>query len=59
MSVSWSLSFVGHKNEKKYNNEHRFIIIFFGCIETKQKKTMTNANLSSSSLGPQKKNKRR
>jgi hypothetical protein len=45
-----------HKNKtKEDNDERRFIIVFFGCIETKQKKMMTNIDLSLSSLGAQKK----
>jgi hypothetical protein len=48
-----------HKNKtKKDDDECQLVINFFGCKETKQKKTMTNTNLSSSFLNAQKQNKR-
>jgi len=47
-----------HKNKtKKDDDECQFVVIFFGCIETKQKKTMMSADLSSSFLGAKKKTK--
>jgi len=48
-----------HKNKtKKDDDECQFVVIFFGCIETKQKKTMMSADLSSSFLGAKKKQKK-
>jgi hypothetical protein len=41
-----------HKNKrKKDDNECWFIVVFFGCIETKEKKTIMNIDSSSSSFG--------
>ncbi len=49
-----------HRNKTNQNDDkHWLVIIFFGCIETKQNKIMTSIGSSLSSLGAQKQNKTR
>jgi hypothetical protein len=48
-----------HRNKTKQNdNEHRLVVIFFGCRETKQNKTTISISSSSSFLCAQKQNKK-
>jgi hypothetical protein len=52
MNVDLSSSFLGaQKQKKKDHDESRLVVVFSGCIERKEKKTMTSVSLSSSSLG--------
>jgi len=47
-----------YKNKaKKDDDEHRFVIIFSRCIETKQEKMITSVDLLSIFLGAHKQNK--
>ncbi len=49
---------LGAWTKKENHNEHRLVVIFSGCIKTKQKKRW-GASLSSSFLGAQKQNKKK
>jgi hypothetical protein len=50
---------VHRKKRKKDDDEHQLLVVFSRCTKTKEKKTMTSANLLSFSLGVQKQNKKR
>jgi hypothetical protein len=59
-SISLSSSSLGaQKQNKKDNDKRQLVIVFFGCIETKQKKTATSTNSLSSFFNAQKQNKKR
>jgi hypothetical protein len=50
--------FYVHRNQTKEDDEkHWLVVVFFRCIETKQKKMPMNISSSLSSLGAQKQNK--
>jgi hypothetical protein len=53
------LSFSKCMTKKKDNDEPTLVVVFSMCRKTKQKKMMTSAGLSLSSLGANKQNRKR